>query len=149
MNTKSAGCTILIAEDNAADVTLVREALKKHDVDCTIHVKNDGAQVIAFLDSMDADPQGPSLDLILLDMYLPRRNGADILKRLRSTQHYAQTPVIVMTASDSPVDREKAEQNAALHYFRKPTSLAEFMELGAIVKSVLRMAGAMRPVPNQ
>lgn len=130
-------CEILVAEDNIADVTLVREALKEHDVDCTLHVMKDGAQVIAFLDRLDANPKTARLDLMLLDMHLPRRDGDEILRRLRSTEHHAQTPVIVMTASDAPDDRETAAKHAALYYFRKPTSLTEYMELGAIVRTVL------------
>jgi CheY-like chemotaxis protein len=130
-------CEILIAEDNVADVALVREALKEHDIDCTLHVMKDGGQVIAFLDRLDANPKTARLDLMLLDMHLPRRDGDEILRRLRSTEHHAQTPVIVMTASDAPDDRATAAKHAAVHYFRKPTSLTEYMELGAIVRTVL------------
>ncbi|HEY1340441.1 MAG TPA: response regulator [Bryobacteraceae bacterium] len=137
MNKASAGCEILLAEDNAADITLVREALREHRLDCALHVMRDGAQAIAFLERLDADPGEPRLDLVLVDMHLPKRDGEDILRRLRSTERYAQTPVIVMTASDSPDDRQRAEKHAALHYFRKPSSLTEFIELGAIVRSIL------------
>jgi DNA-binding response OmpR family regulator len=77
------------------------------------------------------------MDLLLLDMHLPKRGGEDILKCLRSTERYAQTPVIVMTASDAPSDHHMAEEHAALHYFRKPANLAEFMELGVIARGVL------------
>ncbi len=101
------------------------------------HVTNDGAKAIAFIDSLDKDSKAPRLDLVLLDMHLPKRDGEDILKTLRATERYGQTPVIVMTASDAPEDLEKAEKNAALSYFRKPSSLAEFMQLGSLVRSVL------------
>ncbi len=130
-------CLILLAEDNAADVGLVREALKEHGVDCGLHIVKDGAQAIAFLNQVDQDPKWPRLDLLLLDMHLPKHDGEDILKRLRSTERYAQTPVIVMTSSLSPHDERTAERHAALHYFRKPSSLMQFLELGGIVKSVL------------
>ena len=130
-------CLILLAEDNPADVVLVREALKEHHVDCNLHVTNDGAQAVAFIESLDADFTSPCLDLVLLDMHLPKRDGEDILKRLRSTEHYGQTPVIVMTASEALEDREKAQKNAVLSYFKKPTSLAEYMQLGGLVRRVL------------
>jgi CheY-like chemotaxis protein len=137
MSKENPDCVILAAEDSAADVTLVREALKEHHVDCTLHMTRDGAQTISFLNGLDIDPKEPRLELILFDMHLPHRDGADILKKLQSLEHYGQTPVIVMTASDAPDELVDAERNAALHYFRKPTTLAEFMRLGAIVKSVL------------
>ncbi len=130
-------CLILIAEDSTADLVLVREALREHHVDCSLHVSNDGAKAIAFLSALDADPQAPRLDLVLLDMHLPKRDGEDVLKTLRSTDRYGQTPVIVMTASDAPEDQQRAQKNAALSYFRKPSSLSEFMQLGALVRSVL------------
>lgn len=60
-------------------------------------------------------------------MHLPRHDGEDILKRLRSTEHCAQTPVVVVTASDAPQDHDVAEKHAAMHYFREPPSLDQFM----------------------
>jgi CheY-like chemotaxis protein len=136
MSTETSDFVILVAEDNPADVALVREALKEHRVNCVLHVVNDGAQAIAFIDGIDVDPKKPRLDLILLDLHLPSRDGEEIVKRLRSTERNAQTPVIVMSGSDSPTDRRKAEKYA-LFYFRKPSRLAEFTQLGAIVASVL------------
>lgn len=128
---------ILLAEDNAADVALVREALQEHSVSCALHVVKDGAEAIGFIERLDEDRREPRLDLLLLDMHLPKRDGEDILRRLRSTERYAQTPVIVMTASTSPRDQEAAEKHAALHYFRKPSSAAQFLKLGAIIEDIL------------
>jgi two-component system, chemotaxis family, response regulator Rcp1 len=137
MGTEVANFEIFLAEDNPADVVLVREALREHELDCTLHVTRDGEQAIAFLEGLDKNPQGHRLDLVLLDMHLPKRDGEEILKKLRSTERYAQTPVIIMTASELPDDRENAQKHAARHYFQKPTSLAEFLELGAIARSIL------------
>src|SRR5262245_15437082 len=109
---------ILVAEDNAADVTLVREALIEHHLDCAMHVVRDGAQVIEFLETLDKKANPQHLDLVLLDMHLPGRDGEDILKTLRATEHFAQTPVIIMTASVHPRDIAAAEKHAALHYFQ-------------------------------
>lgn len=128
---------ILLAEDNAADEVLVREALQEHGVACNLHVVKDGAQAIAFIRNLDNDRTRPQLDLLLLDMHLPRYDGTEILSALRSTEHYAQKPVIVMTSSASPGLREAADKHAAMHYFRKPSSLEEFMRLGGIVRDVL------------
>jgi len=133
---------ILLAEDNAADEALVREALHEHGIACALHVVKDGAQAIAFLQNLDNqnldnDGTRPGLDLLLLDMHLPRHDGTEILRTLRSTENYAQKPVIVMTSSASPSLRAAADKHAAMHYFRKPSSLEEFMLLGGIVKDVL------------
>jgi CheY-like chemotaxis protein len=128
---------ILIAEDNAADVALVREALKMHDIDHVLHVMRDGEQALALLDSLDNDPAKPRVDLLILDMHLPKYDGEDILTRLRSTQHYAQTPVIVMTAHSIADIKKHAIKNAALFYCRKPSTVDELSQLGLVVRDVL------------
>ena len=68
-------------------------------------------------------------------MHLPKHDGEDILKTLRSMERCARTPVIVMTIVGFAFDRRRRERHAALHYFRKPSSLSEFMRLGGIVKT--------------
>ncbi len=127
----------MLAEDNAADAALVREALREHGVDCALHVVKDGAQAISFIRDLDSDINEPRLDLFLLDMHLPRHHGDEILEALLATERYAHTPVILMTSSTSPLIRQTAEKHASMHYFRKPSSLAEFMLLGGIIKNVL------------
>ena len=139
---------ILIAEDNPADVALVREALKLHDIACVLHVLRDGEQALTLLDSLDRDPKLPRVDLLILDMHLPKHDGEDVLKRLRSTEHYAQTPVIVMTAQASSQIQEKAAKQAALYYFRKPSTVDELTELGSMVRDVLAQDRGERQTPQ-
>ena len=129
---------ILLAEDSPADVGLVRLALRDQNFDHILHVATDGEEAIAFIEKADRDSNLPGPDLILLDMHLPRYSGEQILQRLRSTERYAQTPVVVMTSSDSPADQDRAQKHAALFYFRKPSRLDEFIHLGAIVSEILR-----------
>jgi CheY-like chemotaxis protein len=142
MTDRHAAFEILLAEDNLADISLVREALNEHQVNCSLHSVRDGAHAIAFIERIDRDVKEPCLDLLLLDMHLPRYSGEDILRKLRAMERCAQTPVIVMTSSAAPSDERSAEKHAVLHYFRKPSELNEFMELGRIVKEVLSSRGA-------
>jgi chemotaxis family two-component system response regulator Rcp1 len=128
---------IVLAEDNPADVGLVREAFREHDVRCDLRVMSDGQEVLAFIDRLDSDNQMPCPDLLLLDLSLPKHDGREILRYLRGSERCGQTPVVVMTSSDWLEDRKTAEKHAAVHYFRKPSSLAQFMELGIIVKDVI------------
>jgi DNA-binding response OmpR family regulator len=130
---------IVVAEDNPADLTLVREALKHHKVRCALHVIRDGEQVMNYIDRLEVDPQTPSIDLLILDMHLPKCDGEEILKWLRSTEKYAQIPVVVMTGLDSAAVASIAARNAAPVYFRKPSSFDEFLQLGSIVRSVLKI----------
>lgn len=137
MSTTCSPCHILLAEDNPADVGLVREALREHQVKCELRVICDGEQVLSYIDRLDLDSELPCPDLFLLDMYLPKRDGNEVLTHLRASERCAKTPVVILTSSDSPKDHESAERNAAIHYFRKPSSLAQFLLLGNIVKDAI------------
>ena len=128
---------ILLAEDNPEDAELVRMALQEHRVNCSLRVIRDGAEAIAWLSSLDAEPGTAALDLLLLDMNLPKCSGEDILKRLRSTEHYAQTPVIVMSGLAVDAVEEKTARHAAIVYFKKPFSIGEYLRLGSIVRNLL------------
>jgi chemotaxis family two-component system response regulator Rcp1 len=128
---------ILLAEDSAADVGIVRIALGDQNLNHVLHVARDGAEAIAFIEKADNDWKSPGPDLLLLDMHLPRCDGEEILKRLRSTERYAQIPVVVMTSSDAPEDHDRAQKHAAMFYFRKPSRRDEFIQLGVIVRDIL------------
>ena len=125
---------ILLTEDNLEDAELVRLALKEYSVKYTLRVIRDGVEAITFLGSLDGDPKSPALDLLIVDMNLPKRSGEDILKRLRSTENYAQTPVIVMSGLIAGAIEEKA----TMVYFQKPLTLDGFMRLGWIFGNVLQ-----------
>ena len=127
---------VLLAEDSKTDIMLVREALSGHHIACNLHIISDGAETLAFIDARES-PKQPRIDLVLLDMHLPKCDGAAILKKLRSTERNAQTPVIVLTGSTAPHTRETAQRHAALHYFVKPTNLEGFMKLGEIAQNIL------------
>jgi len=137
MNAEPKFFEILLAEDNPEDAELVRMALEEHRVDCRLRVIRDGEEAISWLSSLDADPKIPALDLLLLDMNLPKRSGEDILKRLRSTEHYAQTPVIVMSGLAADAIEDKVTRHAAMVYFQKPFSIGEYLQLGSIVRNLL------------
>jgi CheY-like chemotaxis protein len=124
---------ILLAEDNPADVYLIREALREHGVEYTMRVASDGTEVLRIISSGQAQPLG----LIILDLNLPRHDGIEILQRLRETDALTHIPVVVLTSSDSPRDRSMADQLGATCYLRKPSGLDQFLSLGATFKELL------------
>jgi chemotaxis family two-component system response regulator Rcp1 len=130
-------CEILLAEDNPADVYLVREALREHGVDCTLRVASDGAEVLRIFSSGESRADAQHLSLIILDLNLPRHDGTEILQHLRETGDLAHIPVVVLTSSDSPRDRLVASQFDAACYLRKPSNLEQFLSLGAVFKDLL------------
>jgi CheY-like chemotaxis protein len=125
---------ILLAEDNPADVYLVREALKEHGVQCTVRTAADGRDVLTLLAASD---RAWNPDLIILDLNLPRHDGIEILQKVRSTEAIANVPVVVLTSSDSPRDRTIANDLGATRYVRKPSNLEQFLQLGALFKELL------------
>jgi CheY-like chemotaxis protein len=124
--------TILLAEDNPADAYLIREALREHAVECTIREASDGAEVLEILHNAASSGLQAEIDLIVLDLNLPRHDGIEILQHVRDNSHLSGVPVVVLTSSDSPRDRLVANQLGAKCYLRKPSSLSEFMNLGAL-----------------
>lgn len=128
---------ILLAEDNSADVELVREALEDRAIAYELQVVEDGERAMDFIERIDRDLTLHCPKLFLLDLHLPKRDGEEVLRYLRASERCRQTPVVILTSSDSPIDRQTATRNAALHYFRKPSTLEQYMQLGDVVKNII------------
>jgi chemotaxis family two-component system response regulator Rcp1 len=126
---------VLVADDNLADVYLIREALREHGVDCVLRVASDGKDALAII-SGEAPGTG-SINLIILDLNLPWHDGIEILRKLRQSRWLEHIPVVVLTSSESPRDRLTANELGATRYLHKPSNLEEFLGLGAIFKALL------------
>ena len=132
--------TILLAEDNPGDVFLVRRALEKHGLEVEVVVVEDGQSALRYIDRVDQDPAVVAPALALLDLNLPRANGNRILTRIRESPRCKSIPIIIVTSSDSPLDRDAAAKLGATGYFQKPGDLAGFMQLGQVVRDALNPA---------
>jgi len=128
--------SLLVVEDSPADVFLVKEAMKEEGLGCHLEVADDGEKAIRILDEVDAGSQSVP-HLLLVDLNVPRQNGTQVLKRLRRSPRCANTPVVMMSTSDTPTERKLALDLGATDYFCKPSSLAEFMKLGKLLRRLL------------
>lgn len=128
---------ILLAEDNRGDVFLVREALKEHQIEHALIVVPDGARALQYIEHLGDEENAPCPDLFLLDLNLPKVDGQQVLKHFRKHPICQRVPVIVVTSSDAPRDRESTAALGAARYFRKPADIDEFMRLGEVIKEVL------------
>jgi len=127
-----------LAEDNPGDVFLVRRALEKHGLrDVELIVVEDGQAALLYIERVDGDATVVSPDLALLDLNLPRATGSRILLRIRQSRRCGGIPIIIVTSSDSPLDRNAASELGATAYFQKPGDLAGFMQLGQVVRDAL------------
>jgi CheY-like chemotaxis protein len=131
--------TILLAEDNPGDVFLVRRALEKHGLrDAELVVVEDGQAALRYIERVDGDELVSAPDLAMLDLNLPRATGNRILTRIRQSRRCGGIPIIIVTSSDSPLDRDAVAQLGATAYFQKPGDLAGFMHLGQVVHDALK-----------
>ena len=127
---------ILVAEDNRADVLLIRAALREHRIEHELQVVEDGAEAIEYVERIGADGGKACPDVVLLDLNLPKVEGPQVLKVLRRHPKCAGIPVIVVSSSEAMRDREEMARLGVSHYFRKPSDFDEFMKLGAVVRRV-------------
>ncbi len=128
---------VLLAEDNAGDVYLVEEAFRTHRLPYELHVVKNGKEAGDYLNRMGTVPDVPCPDVFLVDLNLPQGDGHELLTTFRSHPQCRFSPVVIITSSDAPNDRARAQQMGASAYFRKPSDLDEFMELGALVARLL------------
>jgi CheY-like chemotaxis protein len=127
-------------EDNPADINLVEEALEEVRLDCRLHIMRDGVRAIEFLERLDAEPDRPLIDVVLLDLNLPKISGEEVLKRVRMSPKCEGVKVLIISSSDIPADRERMMKLGASDYFRKPSDLAQFMLFGAKVRAIIEGA---------
>jgi len=128
---------ILVVEDNDADVFLLREAISLHKLPVDLHIVENGALAIAYIENADNNSAAPCPCLCLLDMNLPLKGGPEVLRHLRKSKRLSAIPAIVMTSSKSQNEREEIIRLGASAYFHKPISYGDFMEIGILMRSFL------------
>jgi DNA-binding response OmpR family regulator len=128
---------VLLVEDSPADANLVAVALEDAHLECNLLVMQDGAKAIDFIDRLDSGSGKDSPDIVLLDLNLPKASGTAVLERIRSSSRCGGAKVLIISSSDAPADRERAIGLGASDYFRKPSSLEQFLRLGPKVQEML------------
>ena len=123
--------TILLVEDNPNDEALTLRALKKNNIGNTVFVVRDGAEALDFLFCMgayaDRDPNDMP-QLILLDIKLPKMDGLEVLRRIRSDKRTRLLRVVMLTSSNEEQDLIEAYEGGANSYVRKPVDFTRFTE---------------------
>jgi chemotaxis family two-component system response regulator Rcp1 len=121
--------TILYVEDNPGDVRLVQETFKEWKVYNTLDTVKDGVEAIAYLRHTGPYSNTRRPDLILLDLNLPRKNGAEVLAEIKQDENLRRIPVVILTASQAEEDIQKAYNLYANCYITKSIDLDQFINM--------------------
>lgn len=124
---------ILVVEDNPGDVRLTTEVLKDNKIRNELHVAKDGVEALAFLAREGEYSDAPRPDLILLDLNLPKKDGREVLKAIKSDPNLKRIPVVVLTSSKAEEDIARVYSLNANCYVTKPIDLNQFIK---VVKSI-------------
>ncbi len=122
---------ILLVEDNAADVELALHALRKNNLANRIHVARDGEEALDFLFCRGRYTDRPFNHvpkLVLLDLKLPKLDGLQVLRQLKSDPRTRPIPVVIMTASKEERDIINGYQLGVNSYIQKPVDFDQFRE---------------------
>ena len=118
---------ILLVEDRPIDIDLTRRALERRKVINPLQVARDGEEAIAFFERWEAGEPMPIC--ILLDLRMPKMNGLEVLRRLKSHPKFATIPVVVLTTSSEDRDVEEAYKLGCNSYIVKPVEFDKFVDV--------------------
>jgi two-component system response regulator len=126
---------VLLAEDNPDDVEIARRALKRNKQPIDLIVTRDGQEAIDVLKRQAEGRRYCDLDLILLDINLPKFTGLEVLGGLRADLRFRGVPVVMLSASANEDDVRRSYELGANSYVQKPVVFDEFVEtLGVITR---------------
>jgi CheY-like chemotaxis protein len=121
--------TILLAEDNPKDVELTIEALSEHNLANHVVVVKDGVEAMEYLryegNYKQRKHENPAV--ILLDIKMPRMDGIEVLKAIRSDDKLKTTPVVILTSSREESDLMKSYELGVNAYVVKPVNFKDFI----------------------
>jgi len=127
---------ILLVEDNPNDVRLTLHAFKRQNMANRIHVVRDGAEALEFVFCTGAYAHrriGDAPKVILLDLKLPKVDGIEVLRQIKSDPHTRTIPVVMLTSSSEERDLVESYQLGVNSYIVKPVDFDQFNEVTRVL----------------
>ncbi len=118
---------ILLIEDSLPDIRLTERALKSGQLSYNVSIVRDGVEALAFLRRQNSYADAPRPDLILLDLGLPKKSGAEVLAEIKGDPGLKRIPVVVLTSSDAQEDIFATYDLHANAYTKKPVDADDFV----------------------
>lgn len=118
---------ILLIEDNPVDLDLTLRAFASRKITNPIEIARDGEEALAFITRWENGEPVPLV--ILLDLNLPKINGLQVLKSLKSHPEFKMIPVVILTTSSESSDMKTAYLLGVNSYIVKPVNFEKFMEV--------------------
>ncbi len=116
---------LLLVEDSPADVALARAALADTLLTHRCISFCDGSSALDYL----SDEGNELPDLVLLDLNLPGMDGRELLAEIKGSARLLQIPVVILTTSNAPSDREQAYAGHANSFVTKPVDLDDYADM--------------------
>lgn len=117
---------ILLVEDNESDAELITRVLRKHHLANNIVLLKDGVEALEFL-SGENTKKAPHV--VLLDIKLPKLDGIEVLRRMKSDSRTKDIPVVILTSSNQDRDIQAAYELGVNSYVTKPIRFDEFAKV--------------------
>jgi CheY-like chemotaxis protein len=136
MNKPAHSVTILVADDDADDRLMIEEALRENRLSNDLRFVKDGEELLDYLlrKGKYSDPSlSPRPGLILLDLNMPRKDGREALKEIKSNQELRGIPVVILTTSKAEEDVYRTYNLGVNSFITKPVT---FDSLVTIVRDL-------------
>jgi len=121
--------TILIIDDDPADQFLMQEAMQTANLQYSLRLVSDGDEALEYLykrGRYEDRAKAPRPDLILLDLNMPRFNGRQVARAIKSDPNLKNIPIVVLTTSASDTDVQELYSIGVNSYVQKPSNFDEF-----------------------
>lgn len=132
MSRNQKSVVILMADDDADDRLLTKDALQECGMADNLHFVENGEELLDYLlhrGKYASPPYQPRPGLILLDLNMPRKDGRDALREIKTNPELRRIPIIVLTTSNAETDIERSYELGANSFISKPVAFDSLIDI--------------------